>query len=163
MNLSPIITPDRCAPAPSLYAKGQFHADFEALGASSLEAKDAVTLEATFNDVPRGVTAANLLRDTLFGAKLVVRMPLTGIPYNVGANDVVEALKLLPGVAWVNDSSAADRNVVDVVARSQQDVNHLAALLNERVDVFGRGGRQSLAINVITPGGIGIKPLSAQR
>ena len=148
-----------CMPAPALEAKQKFGADLTALGATEVTPTDAFTLRATFNNVPRGVAAANLVKDTLRGAKLVVDMPLTGIPYMMTNTDVVEALRALPGVRDVFDGTPMDQGNFGVMAATKADAARLTELLRDTIMLHTRGGYVNHTINVTWGGGF--EPLPA--
>jgi hypothetical protein len=134
--------------APSLEAKTTFGRDLEALGATAITPTDAFTLRVTFNDTVRGVTAANLVQDTLRGAKLAIELPLTGIPYNMTNTDVRDALRALPGVTAVYDGTPVDQPTFGVMAATKADAARLTALLRNEVVLQTRGGYTPHAINV---------------
>lgn len=144
-------TPDRTSIVPPASAvTSTYGAHFTALGAKTVEATDAFNVRVGFNEVLPATIAANLLADTVFGAKLAIDMPLTGIPYNVGSADIVAALSLLPGVATVVDHMAVDRPLISVMAGSAQDAATLKPLLRDSVQLHGRGGMQDVRIEVLT-------------
>ena len=149
MNVSAApVTPATSIMAPALQAMTEYRNDLLALGATSVTAPGALEVRSSFADVPRGVTAANLVNDTIYGARMVFDMPATGIPFMTSSWDFAQALRSLPGVQFVQDGMMTDRPVIDVVAQSAHHAQHLDTLLRDSVQVLGRGGMQQVAINI---------------
>lgn len=150
MNIAPAVARsfDHTVPAPAYAARVRYGSDLQAMGAQQVQVTDAVTLRATFDDTRRGVTTTNLVKDTLYGAKLVVDMPLTGIPYVMTNTDVVDALRALPGVLAVYDGTLVDQRAFDMVTETKDDADHLAQLLRDRVTLHTPDGDVLHAINI---------------
>lgn len=148
--IAPSIAAGGCVMPPSSTVTHTYGRHLTALGAGSVDATDATTVRVGFGDVARGVTAANLLEDSIFGAKLVFELPATGIPFQMTSSDVVAALRSLPGVATVVNQMMVDRPLISVMAASAQDAATLQPLLRDSVQLQGRGGMQDVRIEVLT-------------
>jgi hypothetical protein len=123
---------------PGYAAKARFGADLQALGATV--SAESMRVRVQFPSAVDFTVAANLVNDTLLGAKLAFEGPLTGIPYRTTAQDYVQMISKLPGVRVVVDASVVDRPELLVVTRDKATTDRLDQLLRDQVIALSRGG-----------------------